>query len=205
MVLSTYHDNVLCNLPCDTSRLTPCTQEQADTRIFLHLEDIVKEGGDKFTIRTVDTDVEVLGVAASQRLSHIQLWIAYGLGKHFRFLAAHEIATALGPSKCRALLFFHALSGCDIVSFFHGKSKKFAWATWKNLDAVTEPFCSLGSTLKKIEPCFELIEQFIVLLYDRTTTHTYVNQAQKGRTIDLIPPTQAALIQHVKRATYPNS
>ena len=54
----------------------------------------------------------------------------------------------------------------------------------------------------------ELFEQFIVLLYDRTTTHTSVNQArkelfaQKGRAIDLIPPTQAALIQHVKRATY---
>ena len=46
------------------------------------------------------------------------------------------------------------------------------------------------------------------MLYDRTTTHTSVNQArkelfaQKGRAIDLIPPTQAALIQHVKRATY---
>ena len=60
----------------------------------------------------------------------------------------------------------------------------------------------------KIEPLIFLIEQFIVLLYDRTTSHTSVNQArkelfaQKGTTIDLIPPTQAALIQHVKRATY---
>ena len=207
MTLSTYHDNVLCNLPCDTSRLAPCTQEEADTRIFLYLEDIVKEGRDKVTIRTVDTDVVVFVVAASQRLSHIQLWIAYGVGKHFKYLASHEIATTLGPSKCRALPFFHALSGCDIVSFFHGMGKKTAWATLKNLDAVTA-FCSLGSTPQQIEPYFELIEQFIVLLYDRTTTHTSVNQArkelfaQKGRAIDLIPPTQAALIQHVKRTTY---
>ena len=72
---------------------------------------------------------------------------------------------------------------------------------------MTEAFCSLGSTPQKIEPYFELIEQFIVLLYDRTPTHTSVNQAQKGlfahkgRTIALIPSTQAALIQHVKRAT----
>ena len=176
--------------------------------IFHHLEDIVKEGRDKVTIRTVDTDVVVLAVAASRRLSHIHLWIAYGVGKHFRYLAAHEIATTLGPSKCRALPFFHALSGCDLVSFFRGKGKKTAWATSKNLDAVTEAFFSLGSTPQQIEPYCELIEQFIVLLYDRTTTHTSVNQArkelfaQKGRAIDLIPPTQAALIQHVKRATY---
>ena len=132
----------------------------------------------------------------------------YVVGKHVKFLEAHEIATALGPSKCRALPFFRVLSGCDIVYFFHGKGKKTAWATWKNLDAVTEVFCSLGSTPQKIESHFELIEQFIVLLYDRTTTHTSVNQArkelfaQKRRAIDLIPPTQAALIQHLKRATY---
>ena len=94
-------------------------------RIFFHLEDIVKEGCDKVTIRTVDTDV----VVASQCLSHIQLWIAYGVGKHVKFLEAHEIATALRPSKCRTLPFFRALSDCDIVYFFHGKGKKTAWAT----------------------------------------------------------------------------
>ena len=147
-------------------------------------------------------------VVASQCLSHIQ-WIACGVGKHVRFLEAHDIATALVLSKCRVLSFFHALSGCDMVYFFHGKGKKTAWATWKNLDAATVAFCSLGSTPQKIEPHFELIEQFIVLLYDHTTSHTFVNQArkdlfaQKGRTIELIPPNQAALIQaDVKRATY---
>ena len=153
MILSTCHDNVLCNLPCDTSKLAQCTQEEADTRIFLNLEDIVKGGCVKIKIRTVDTDV----VVASQCLRHIQLWIAYGVGKHVKFLEAHEIATALGPSKCRALPFFRALSGCDIVYFFHGKGKKTAWATRKHLDAVTEAFCSPGLTPQKIEPYFDLI------------------------------------------------
>ena len=83
----------------------------------------------KVTIRTLDTDV----VVASQCLSDIQLWIAYGVGKHVRFLAAHEIATTLGPSKCRPLPFFHALSGCDVVSFFQGEGKKIVWAEWKTL------------------------------------------------------------------------
>ena len=81
---------------------------------FPSSEIIVKEGCDKVTKRTVDTYVVVLDVAAFQRLSHIQLWIAYGVGKHFRFLAAHAIGTALGPSKCRTLPFLHALSGCDM-------------------------------------------------------------------------------------------
>ena len=48
----------------------------------------------------------------------------------------------------------------------------------------------------------------MVLLYDRTSTQVLVNQArkelftQKGRTIDGLPPTQAALIEHTKRAVY---
>ena len=48
----------------------------------------------------------------------------------------------------------------------------------------------------------------MVLLYDRTSTEEGVNQARKqlfskkGRTIDGLPLTQAALIQHTKRAAY---
>jgi len=46
----------------------------------------------------------------------------------------------------------------------------------------------------------------MVLLYDRTSSQECVNQArkftQKGRAIDGLPPTQAALIQYIKRAAY---
>ena len=44
-----------------------------------------------------------------------------------RFLAAHEMAVALGPNKCRGLPFFHAFTGCDNVSCFGGKGKTTAW------------------------------------------------------------------------------
>ena len=156
MILSTYHENVLCKLPCDTSRLASCTQEEADARIFLHLEDIVKKSCDKVTIHTVDTDV----VVASQCLSHIQ-WVACGVGKHVRFLEAHEIATALGLGKCRSLPFFHALGGCYIIYFFHYKGDKTAWDTWKNLDAVTEAFCSLGQHRKKLNHILNLLNNLL--------------------------------------------
>ena len=48
----------------------------------------------------------------------------------------------------------------------------------------------------------------MVLMYDRTSSQQSVNQArkelfaQKGRSIDGIPPTQAALIQHARRAAH---
>ena len=61
-VISTHHLEVLCNLPKDISRLGPCSHEEAETRIILHLKDSVKEGNTKVSLHTVDTDVVVLAV-----------------------------------------------------------------------------------------------------------------------------------------------
>ncbi len=66
----------------------------------------------------------VLAIAAVQQLSIDELWLAFGSGKSFRYLPAHEMAGALGPEKCIALPFVHALSGCDTVSSFAGCGKK---------------------------------------------------------------------------------
>ena len=51
------------------SGLAPCIQEEVDTRILLHLEDDLKYGYNKVSIRTVDTDVVVLAVTSAQRLN----------------------------------------------------------------------------------------------------------------------------------------
>ena len=52
----------------------------------------------------------------------------------------------------------------------------------------------------------EVLERFVVQLYNRTSTEMNVNEArkqlfsQKGRPVDGLPPTQAALLEHIKRA-----
>ena len=54
----------------------------------------------------------------------------------------------------------------------------------------------------------ELLERFVVLMYDRTSEATEVNDVrrelftQKSRTLENIPPTQAALKQHMKHTCY---
>ena len=155
----------------------------------------------KVSIRTVDTDVVVLAITSAQRLGITELWVAFGAGKHFRFLPIHKLANALGPQRCIALPFFHALTGCDTVSFFGGKSKRSSWNTWKLYDSVTPAFCALAGTpsVQCIEQWLPLLERFVVLLCDRTSSLECVNEARKelftkkGRTIDRLPPTQAAL------------
>ena len=47
-------------------------------------------------IRTIDTDVVVLAVSKMQDIDVDELWIAFGTGKHFRYLATHDIAAQLG-------------------------------------------------------------------------------------------------------------
>ncbi len=198
-VISTHHAEVLCTQTRDTSGLAPCTHEEADTRILLHLEDAVKEGYTKVSLRTVDTDVLVLAVTTAQRLNTIELWVAFRTGNFFRYLAAHEMANALGP-----------VTGCDTVSFFYGRGKKSAWDTWMNYGDITIAFCALASTpgVSAIDHWMETLERFVILLYDCTSSQQSVNQASKQlftkkcRAIHGLPPTQAALMQHSKRASY---
>ena len=102
----------------------------------------------------------------------------------------------------------HAITGCDTVSFFSGKGKRSAWDTWSVFPQITV-LAELSSIPESIsEGNMLLIERFVALLYCRTSTAMTVNEARqelfskKSRTFDNIPPTQAALFQHTKRAAY---
>ena len=105
-------------------RLSPCSHEEADTRLIVHCFDMAQMNHSDVMIRTSDTDVVVLATAHYLSLNIETLWITFGVGTHFRFLPAHEFATALGPEKATASLMFHAFTGCDTVSFFSSVSKK---------------------------------------------------------------------------------
>ena len=73
---------------------------------MLHVADAVKSGIQKIMIRTVDTDVVVIAVSAVHKLNITSLWMAFGVGKNFRYIPV----LFMGPSKSNALLFFHAFS-----------------------------------------------------------------------------------------------
>ena len=42
-------------------------------------------------------------------LENTELWVAFGTGKHLRYIPAHAIATALGDEKARSLPMFHSI------------------------------------------------------------------------------------------------
>ena len=68
-VIATNGKDVWCYPATYTSKkMSPCSHEEADTRMMVHLADAVDRGHNSIMIRTVDTDVVVLAVAAVQTL-----------------------------------------------------------------------------------------------------------------------------------------
>ena len=109
-------------------------------------------------------------MAATTKLKIKELWVAFGTGKHFRYIPAHEIAAFLGPDKSQALPMFHAYTGCDTVSSFNTRGKKIAWDTWKAFDELTPALVDLSTGTADIsDDIVAVLERFTILLYDRTS------------------------------------
>ena len=68
----------------DLDSLSPCSHEEADTRMLLHANHAAHHGHHKILIWTVDTDVVILAVYVALVLgSQYELWLAFGTGKQF--------------------------------------------------------------------------------------------------------------------------
>jgi len=103
---------------------------------------------------------------------------------------------------------FHALTGCDTVSFFAGRGKTTACEVWTALPELTQVLIDVTTAPAQVdEDATQTIERFIILLNDMTSTSTDVNKARcklfaMKNNVQLIPPTSAALKRHVLRAVY---
>ena len=194
----------------DISDLGPdCTHEEADTRIFLHTLHASNQGHSQISIRSVDTDVVVLAIAAFNKIPNLkELFIAFGTGKKFWYIPIHQITEILGPEKASSLHTMHALTGCDTTSFFRGHGKKSCWSVWFTYPELTQALSNITKSSETIsEQDLHIIERYVILLYDRTSNSTDINVARrklfsKKTLVQQLPPTRQALVEHIKRAAY---
>ena len=77
------------------ARLAPCSQNEAVTRLLLHVADAVQK---KVTIRTVDTDAVVLAVASFSKIAPDELWVAFDVGSSFRYIAVHKMTATINTN-----------------------------------------------------------------------------------------------------------
>ncbi|KAK3910810.1 putative 1-aminocyclopropane-1-carboxylate oxidase [Frankliniella fusca] len=190
----------------ENSSLSPCNHEEADTRLFVHVANAVQNGNTKVMIRTCDTDVLVLAISCLPKIPELEeLWLHFGMGKHAKFIAVHEISNALGPEKSQTIIGFHAVTGCDTVSYFRGIGKLTAINAWFKHPNATTAFKALqtGDVLEAMEH----LESFIVTMYTRSGICSTVNECRRilftkhSRNTENIPPTKDALHQHALRAS----
>ena len=181
-ILSTSDTVVLSSSVDATPAISPCTHEEADTRLILHASDCARQGLDNIILRTVDTDVVVLAISYFSRLKISRLWIAFGVGKQYRYIPIHDIVRALGEEKSQVLHVFHAFTGCDQTSGFLGRGKSAAWTTWMSYGEATTAFMALSKmpTMQDVLNAMPVLERFVVLLYDRTSVCQGVNDASKN-------------------------
>ena len=214
ILISTKEEAALVN-PSDAyismQGIDPCNHEEADTRLLLHIKHAYDHGFRELVVAANDSDVVVICIALYSHFPGSKFWFDFGTGKHRRYIAVHDIATHLGEEKSAALLFLHAFSGCDTVSSICNIGKKTVWDTWTVLPEVTPLFVELAKLPESLtNEMISLIERFVVLLYKRTSPITDVNTARAhlfssgNRQIDNIPPTSAALLQHLRRAILQN-
>ena len=209
LVIANSQDEALSSVPTDLKGINGCSAEEADGKIFLHAKDGANKGHKKILIRTVDTDVVVLGISLFDTIGCESLWVTFGVGGTYRLIDVSGIVVSLGPLKCKALPLFHALTGCDVTSSFSGRGKRTAWNTWQAYDQLTAALSSIMQNPSEdtISQALPVIERFVILLYDKCSTEMEVNAARqelftKGREIENIPPTKDALQQHILRAEY---
>ena len=193
-----------------------CDYEEADTRIVVHLKDSLENDCESCLVRTVDTDVIIILIgkyhSLCTRYPSADLWVAFGTGKDFVYFHINEICHNLGTDKSTALPAFHSFTGCDTTSAFFGKGKKSAWEAWSSYPEVTEAFNFMmahpHTPMTTDSRLFQQLERFTIIMYDKSSGLQSVNEARKelfckkSRTMENIPPTQEALLQHTKRVSY---
>ena len=193
----------------DSNRSMPeCNHEEADTRIVVHvLHAIQVEQAKSVLVRIVDTDVVVILVGTFYNLKSIvpdlDLWVAFGMGRHFSYININTICVSLGEARSRSLPVFHALTGCDTTSSFYGKGKKSAWQAWELYPDVTSTFEFLAKNayhqLTTDSAHFKRIERYVVILFDKSSPLDSINKTRmelfckNNRAMDRLPPTQVTM------------
>ena len=143
----------------------------------------------------------------------MNIWVSFGTGKSITYYHVNAIYEDLGKEKSLALPVFHSLNGCDTTSALFGRGKKSPWEAWNCFKVVTcaftyiatHPFTQVGID----DEHFQLLERFIVILYDKARKLQHVDESrkqlfsQKGKTMEQLPPTlDALLLQHLKRVAF---
>ena len=111
IIVSTCADSVVSSsTEVDLNKMSRCTHEEADIRVFLHAADCLKQGHMKVIIRTADTNVVVLAISVGERNKDGRVVCCIWDWKIFQI---HCNPRNCFKSCCRQIKSFACLSRCN--------------------------------------------------------------------------------------------
>lgn len=185
------------------------TQEEADTRIVLHMAHAAKSGFYTLIVVSEDTDVFILCLAFNH-LVQASIFFKCGTKTRVKYISISSISQAIGKDLCRSLLGMHAYTGCDTVSAFAGRGKIGAFRILKQHRSFQEMFELLGKEWELSEELFKKLQEFTCQMYCSRAGTADINELQyrlfcmKKGNIDSnqLPPCADTLLKHALRANY---
>ena len=191
-------DAVGCNkAELDISDLH-ASHKETDTRIVLHaIHCANKSGAVNILLSARDTDVLILLLAHFHEIK-VDTWMSAGTANDPKYIPVHEAYKALLEESYRALVPFHAITGCDTTSF--------------SMDSLSN---QLSRYLQTISVYLRLLGkmsyqriQLVMLKYSyaNSTDKMFTLQMKQEKKIcntpEMLLPTSDALKHHIKRAHY---
>ncbi len=192
-------------LLCESVPELTSTQEEADTRMFLHANHAAGAGDTHIIMKSPDTDVVVLACHFQQSISS-SMYIHTGTKSRTRLIDVDAVCQKLGPAVCKALPGLHSFTGCDSNSAFAGKGKQRAFDIVATKPDMCEAMQNIGCSLCIHENTLHAAEKFVCSLYgkagDDVDELRYQTFCGKGSTSHQLPPCSDALRKHTTRANY---
>ena len=184
-------------------RLMECTHEEADHRIFFHVNYAIKiESYGSVVIASADRDIFVSALHHFYKLKYFdleQLWFVSIQGNSRTFFPIHGLVHDLDSDLVEGLPAIHALTGCDTVSKVGAKSR----AVRQGADCY-----HLRHAFGRVALSDEMIanaEKFILKCITKHDADTFdelrfIVQHDKYLEFERFPPTSDNIRQHILRA-----
>ncbi|CAC5359891.1 unnamed protein product [Mytilus coruscus] len=129
---------------------------------------------------------------------------------NWRCLLIHQLCSSLPEIICRVLPAVHALSGCDTTSSLFGICKKSVYKVLKDAVLDFSDLDNLGDSDR--ETAISCSRRFVARLYDQkknyASCHQDINKLRvklatsRDSSLVRLPPSEAALRQHILRASF---
>ena len=213
------------SVKCENVDSLQCNHAEADTRVCLHakhVDNVVDTAN--IIVRASDTDIAVILIHHSFKFS-ATLWMDTGTvsGRNRRCVNLTRIAANLGPRMCEALPAFHAFTGTDYTSAFVRKGKLKPLKLLEKSRETQDAFIEL-TTSEISHSAEKTLMSFTATMFGDKHSQSHSlneyryeafekafgpkvsskNPFQKMKGIDAgsLPPCEAELRQHLRRASF---